>query len=50
MVGCIMHFVYVFVIILYVNAIYIEDKVDKKRIYETLLIFGIIYPAFYDFF
>ena len=43
-----MHFLYVFLIILYVNAIYIENNVEQKRIYETLLIFGIIYPLFYD--
>lgn len=44
-----MHFLYVTLLIVYVNAIYIQNNVDSKKMYEHLLIFGIIYPAFYDF-
>ena len=48
LVGCIMHFLYITLLIVYVNAIYIQNNVEQKKIYETLIIFGIIYPAFYD--
>ena len=48
MFGCIMHFLYITLLILYVNAMYIHNNFEHKKIYETLLVFGIIYPAFYD--
>ena len=43
-----MHFLYMFLLVIYVNAIYIDNNTDSKKTYETLLIFGIIYPMFYD--
>ena len=49
LVGCMMHFLYMFLLILYVNAIYIDNNTDSKKTYESLLIFGIIYPMVYDF-
>jgi hypothetical protein len=48
LVGCMMHFLYVFLLIMYVNAIYVQNSEENKEFFETLLIFGIIYPMFYD--
>ena len=48
MVGCVMHFFYVLLLIMYVNAIYIKGDMDHKKLYEVSLIFGIIYPFCYD--
>ena len=48
MVGCVMHFFYVLLLIMYVNAIYIKGDMNNKKLYEVSLIFGIIYPFCYD--
>ena len=46
--GCLMHFVYVTVLILYVFEIYINYEQQNARIYQTLLILGVVYPAMYE--
>ena len=51
-VGCLMHFLYTFVFILYVSqACLNEDKDENKhtqKVYAILLLVGIAYPAAYD--
>ena len=43
-----MHFIYVLLLISYVNNIYIKGNLEQKKLYEISLIFGIIYPFCYD--
>jgi len=48
MVGCLMHLVYVCVMIAYIDYVYIANKEEYKVFYERLLVLAIIYPACYD--
>lgn len=49
MVGCFFHFWYMTILIIYINAIYIKNVSANDKIFQILLIFGIIYPMWYDF-
>ena len=46
--GCIMHFMYVTILIMYVDRVYILNYEEEKQIYSLLLILAIIYPSWYD--
>jgi len=50
--GCLMHFIYTFVFILYVSQACLYDDEDEnkttQKIYAILLLVGILYPAAYD--
>ena len=49
LVGCCMHFIYLFIFTLYVNNACIEISTrDSDIYYATLLGIGLIYPACYD--
>lgn len=48
--GCLLHLYYVFILILYVNKIYIQNQLESKHVYSVLLVTGIIYPTFYELF
>ena len=51
-IGCVMHFVYTFVFILYVSQACLYEDLDEnktsQKIYAILLLVGIAYPAAYD--
>ena len=49
LVGCIAHFFYVTFQMIYINAIYINNNMEDKRIYSILMIVAIIYPTMYEF-
>lgn len=46
--GCIMHFLYMFTIVLFVQHVYIEMDLEEKHYYDTILAAGILYPLTYD--
>jgi hypothetical protein len=46
--GCVMHFFYLFIMILYINSVYISNKMEEQGFYSVLLIFGVLYPTWYD--
>ena len=48
--GSVMHFIYVIIIIIYVNNIYLYELKDPKQHYyfSMLLLAGIFYPWMYD--
>ena len=47
--GFIMHLFYMSVLTLYINGIYVKNNDENKALYNSILYFGIFYPAFYDF-
>lgn len=49
LVGCIAHLTYVFVMMIYINEIYINNRVGEKKIFSYALILAIIYPTTYEF-
>jgi len=49
LVGCIAHLVYVFFMMVYINEIYINNRLGEKRIFSVLLVVAIIYPTVYEF-
>ena len=48
MVGFAAHIFYVAVLMMYIYQIYIENNFEYKKVYETMLIFAVLYPAWYD--
>lgn len=48
LIGCFFHFCYLTIMIIYVNAIYINNDKQNAYLYGILLMMGIIYPMFYD--
>jgi len=48
LIGCFFHFCYLTIMIIYVNAIYINNDKANANLYGILLMIGIIYPMFYD--
>ena len=46
--GCLMHLVYVFIMILYIYNVYIMRDQESSRVYENLLAIAVIYPFCYD--
>ena len=46
--GCMFHFFYIALLVLYINQIYVHNVEENRSIFETLIIFGVIYPAVYD--
>ena len=48
LIGCFFHFCYLTIMIIYVNAIYINNDKANANLYGILLMLGIIYPMFYD--
>jgi hypothetical protein len=48
LIGCFFHFCYLTIMIIYVNAIYINNDTSNNYLYGILLMIGIIYPMFYD--
>ena len=48
MVGAIAHILYVIVMLLYVNTVYINDDVEHKLVYMVLLLVCSCYPFFYE--
>ena len=49
LVGCFFHFFYMTILIIYINAIYVIVDAANAQVYQALLIFGILYPMWYDF-
>ena len=49
LVGCIAHITYVFVMMVYINEIYIKNNLSEKRFFSIILIVAIIYPTTYEF-
>ena len=47
--GFLMHLFYVCVLTMYINGIYVNNNETYKDLYNSILYFGIFYPAFYDF-
>lgn len=49
-VGWIMHVLYSLTLIAYINLVYVQNKGtdEEKQIYAIALLFGISYPAVYD--
>lgn len=48
--GCLLHLYYVFILIIYVDKVYIQNDLESKRVYSLILITGIIYPTCYELF
>ena len=46
--GCFFHFVYVATLVLYVNEVYINANTENNKLYQYLLILGVLYPIFYE--
>jgi hypothetical protein len=46
--GCIAHFLYLALMIIYVNFIYILDNQEVKGVLSYLLFIAVIYPCWYD--
>lgn len=46
--GCCLHFMYVIILMVYVDEIYIHNKSENMQMYSIILIFGVIYPTWYD--
>ena len=49
LIGYIAHQIYVIMMMIYVNEIYINNRTNEKRIFSVLLIIAIIYPTGYEF-
>ena len=47
-VGCIAHFSYLLIMMVYVNAIYVNNDKSNAYLYGILLFCGIFYPMCYD--
>jgi hypothetical protein len=47
-VGCFFHFAYLTIMLVYVNAIYINNNKEDANLFGILLILGIIFPMCYD--
>ena len=47
-VGCIAHFSYLLIMMIYVNAIYVNNDKSNAYLYGILLFIGIVYPMCYD--
>lgn len=47
-VGCFFHFAYLTIMLVYVNAVYINNNVDDADLFGILLILGIVFPMCYD--
>jgi len=43
-----MHFLYIALLVVYINAVYVHNIEDDKEVFEIMIIFGVIYPAVYD--
>jgi hypothetical protein len=43
-----MHFLYIALLVLYINQIYVHNTSGNRSVFETSIIFGVIYPAIYD--
>lgn len=48
LVGCFFHFAYLAIMLVYVNAIYINNNTEDATLFGILLICGIIFPMCYD--
>ena len=48
MIGCFFHFLYIFGIVLQINAVYINYDVDNKERYALIATLGLVYPHAYD--
>lgn len=48
MIGAVAHILYVVVMLLYVNAVYINDNVENKIVYMVLLLICSCYPFIYE--
>lgn len=46
--GFLAHVFYVSILILYVYEVYIKNDIENQQIYSSLLIVGVIYPAWYE--
>ena len=48
--GCVMHFFYLTMLVIYTHVIYINNSGDEssRKLYTILLAIGILYPAGYD--
>lgn len=46
--GCFFHFFYMIILCIYINQVYINATTEGTRIYQILLIVGIIYPFWYE--
>lgn len=49
LVGYIFHQFYVIMMMVYINEIYINNRLDTKQVFSIILIFAIIYPTIYEF-
>ena len=47
--GFMAHLFYISVLTLYTKGIYIDNNTAHSELYNTMIFFGIGYPAFYDF-
>ena len=48
MLGFLMHFLYAFIMFMYVYNIYVMFDMESAHVYEKLLLIAVIYPAAYD--
>jgi len=46
--GFVMHLFYVFIMVIYIYNIYIENNHQQKDFYSRILILAVVYPAWYD--
>ena len=42
------HILYVIVLVLYVNEVYINADTENNAIYQYILILGVLYPIYYE--
>ena len=50
MIGCTMHFAYMFLLFVYVDDIYINNNEENKLLMDFCLVAGLLYPLFYEFY
>ena len=48
MIGCVMHFAYMFLLFNYINQIYINYNMENKNFMNVVLCAGLLYPCLYE--
>jgi hypothetical protein len=46
--GCVAHFIYMFLLFVYIDQIYIHDRSELSMYFNICLCVGLIYPMFYE--
>ena len=48
MIGFLGHLFYIVVLTTYIKEIYIDFRMENQVMFNTMIFFGMAYPAFYD--